>query len=71
MATLHGELYLDENKKPHFMCHTPAGMTFTELRDHLLQFIALLQSQYDRQEECPYHEKDNAETYPGPDCITA
>ena len=55
---LHGELYLDAKGKAHFDCHTPGGMTFVESREGLVKFIALLQNQVDRQEECPYYNID-------------
>ena len=55
MNTLHGELYLDSRGKPHFICHTPADMTFEEAKTGLLRFIALLQNKVDEQKECPYY----------------
>ena len=55
-CVLHGELYLDENGEAHFICHTPANMTFKESRMGLVKFIAILQNQVVNQEECPYYE---------------
>lgn len=52
---LHGELYLDTTGEPHFICHTPGNMSFAEVREGLVKFIALLQNQHDRQEECPHY----------------
>ena len=56
---LHGELYIDDEGEPHFICHTPAGMSFIEAHEGLIKFIAILQNQVDKQEECPYYEKNS------------
>lgn len=56
-AVLHGELFLDKEGNAHFVQHTPGDMTFLEVREGIIKFIALLQSQYDRRKECPYYQK--------------
>jgi len=48
-----GELSIDAEGNAHFQCHTPGGATFEDVRVALIKFVALLQSQIDRQDECP------------------
>lgn len=55
MNTLHGELYLDEDGKAHFICHTPGKMGYHEAKAGLIKFIAVLQDTVDRERECPHY----------------
>lgn len=48
-----GELYLDAQGEPHFICHT-ATTDFAATKVAINKFIALLQSQVERESECPY-----------------
>lgn len=48
----HGEIFIDENGKPHFQCHNP-GVSFDELRTALIKWRDLLTDQLEREEECP------------------
>ena len=54
--TLHGELHIDEQGNAHFMCHTPGGWSFAEVKTGIEKFIAVLQDQLDREHECPMRE---------------
>jgi hypothetical protein len=49
----HGELYIDRDGKAHFDCHTPGDVGFDGLALAIEKWIALLQDQMDRQDECP------------------
>ncbi len=51
----HGELYLDDDGKVHFLCHTPGNVSFIQLRDAFEKFIEHFQNQLARQSECPFH----------------
>lgn len=53
-SLLFGELYLDREGEPHFICHTSGLLTFTEARTGIQKFISLLRRQLDEQETCPY-----------------
>ena len=51
-----GELYVDNNGEPHFICHT-SDTDFEGTKDVLIKFVALLQDKIDREDECPYKEQ--------------
>lgn len=53
MNTPWGELSIDSEGNAHFQCHTPGNATFEDVRIALTKFIALLQGQIDREDECP------------------
>lgn len=52
MQQPYGELYIDAEGEPHFICHT-TGDDFAQTKAALIKFIGLLQSQLDREDECP------------------
>lgn len=54
-----GELYIDGDGEAHFICHT-ADEDFEQTEIAIKKFIALLQGQIDRREECPYLLKKQA-----------
>lgn len=53
-AVLYGELYLDANGKAHWVVHTK-DTDFRATEIAIEKFIALLQDQIDRKEECPFN----------------
>lgn len=53
-SRLWGELFLDADGTPHFICHT-RDTGFAATKDAFVKFIGLLRSQLDRQTECPYY----------------
>lgn len=52
-AVLYGELYLDANGKAHWVVHTQ-DTDFRAIEIAIEKFIALLQDQIERKEECQY-----------------
>jgi hypothetical protein len=49
----HGELTIDREGNAHFECHTPGTVEFKGLRVAIEKWIALLQDQIAREDECP------------------
>ena len=63
-TVLHGELYLDDKGEAHFVCHTPDNMTLGDIREATVKFIAVLEAQLDRDDECPTRVVHDAPTAP-------
>ncbi len=49
----HGELYIDCDGDPHFICHTPPNVDFEGLRTAIEKWIMTLEDQIERKDECP------------------
>ena len=51
----YGELYIDTDGKAHFVMHMHSKESYEDVEISIRKFVAVLQSQLDRQDECPFN----------------
>lgn len=54
---IHAELWIGEDGEVHFVCHTQDD-DFGATKKAFQQFIDLIQSNLDREQECPFYKAD-------------